>query len=56
MTVARALGVPDQPGQTAIDILLRFMSDRQMLMVFDNCEHLLDASASARRPVGRLPT
>ena len=29
-----------------MDTLLRFVRDRQMLMVLDNCEHLLDASAA----------
>jgi predicted ATPase len=28
-----------------MDTLLRFVRDRQMLVVLDNCEHLLDASA-----------
>ena len=46
VTTLRALGVPDQPGQTAIDTLLRFMTERQMLVVLDNCEHVLDASAA----------
>lgn len=45
VAVARALGLPDQPGRTRIDTAIRFMGDRQMLMVLDNCEHLLDASA-----------
>jgi predicted ATPase len=45
VTVARALGLPDQPGRTTMDTLLRFVRDRQMLVVLDNCEHLLDASA-----------
>ncbi len=45
VTVARALGLPDQPGRSTMDSLLRFVRDRQMLMVLDNCEHLLDASA-----------
>jgi hypothetical protein len=45
LTVARALGLPDQPGQPTMDILVRFIRDRQMLMLLDNCEHLLDASA-----------
>ena len=45
VTVARALGLPDQPGQPTMDVLLRFIRDRQMLMLLDNCEHLLDASA-----------
>ena len=45
VTVARALGLPDQPGQPTMDVLLRFIRDRRMLMLLDNCEHLLDASA-----------
>ena len=45
LTVARALGLPDQPGRSTMDNLLRFVRDRQMLVVLDNCEHLLDASA-----------
>ena len=44
--VARALGLPDQPGRSTIDTLTRFMAARQMLVVLDNCEHLLDASAA----------
>ena len=45
VTAARALGLPDQPGQRTVDILLRFIRGRHMLIVLDNCEHLLDASA-----------
>jgi predicted ATPase/class 3 adenylate cyclase/DNA-binding CsgD family transcriptional regulator len=45
VTVARTLGLPDQPGQPTMDVLLRFIRDRQMLILLDNCEHLLDASA-----------
>ena len=45
VTVARALGLPDQPGRSTMDSVLRFVRDRQMLVVLDNCEHLLDASA-----------
>jgi predicted ATPase/class 3 adenylate cyclase/DNA-binding CsgD family transcriptional regulator len=45
VTVARALGLPDQPGRSTMDTVLRFVRDRQMLVVLDNCEHLLDASA-----------
>ena len=45
VTVARALGLPDQPGRSTVDTLLRFVRDRRMLVVLDNCEHLLDASA-----------
>ena len=45
LTVARAFGLPDQPGRSTMDTLTRFIADRQMLVVLDNCEHLLDASA-----------
>src|SRR5246500_4775041 len=45
VTVASALGLPDQPGRSTMDTLLRFVRDRQLLVVLDNCEHLLDASA-----------
>jgi len=45
VVVARALGLPDQPGRSTMDTLLRFVRDRQLLVVLDNCEHLLDACA-----------
>ena len=45
-TVARALGLPDQPGRSTMDTLLRFIRDRRILVVLDNCEHLLDACAA----------
>ena len=41
----RALGLPDQPGRSATDTLARFLGDRPVLVVLDNCEHLLDACA-----------
>ncbi|MBV9321695.1 MAG: LuxR family transcriptional regulator [Mycobacterium sp.] len=46
IAVARALELPDQPGRSTMDTLVRFVADRQMLVVLDNCEHLLDASAA----------
>jgi predicted ATPase/class 3 adenylate cyclase/DNA-binding CsgD family transcriptional regulator len=46
ITMARALGLPDQPGRSTMDTLTRFAADRQMLVLLDNCEHLLDASAA----------
>ena len=45
VAVARALGLADQPGRSTMESLLRFVRDRRMLMVLDNCEHLLDACA-----------
>ncbi len=46
VAVIRALGLPDQPGRSTMDMLLRFIGDRRTLLVLDNCEHLLDASAA----------
>jgi predicted ATPase/class 3 adenylate cyclase/DNA-binding CsgD family transcriptional regulator len=46
VAVARALGLPDQPGRSTMDTLLRFINGRRMLLVPDNCEHLLDACAA----------
>jgi predicted ATPase/class 3 adenylate cyclase/DNA-binding CsgD family transcriptional regulator len=46
VAVARALGLPDQPGRSTIDTLVRFVGERRMLIVLDNCEHLLDATSS----------
>jgi len=43
VAAARALGLPDQPGRSTTDTLLRFVRDGQRLVVLDNCEHLLDA-------------
>ena len=46
VTAALALGLPDQPGRSTVDMLVRHLRDRHMLLVLDNCEHLLDASAA----------
>jgi predicted ATPase/class 3 adenylate cyclase len=46
VTTARLLGLPDQPGRSATEAVLRFIADQQMLLVLDNCEHLLDATAA----------
>ncbi|MEB4211154.1 helix-turn-helix transcriptional regulator [Mycobacterium sp. 94-17] len=43
VTVARTLGLPDQPGRSTMDILQRFIGDNSMVLLLDNCEHLLDA-------------
>jgi predicted ATPase/class 3 adenylate cyclase/DNA-binding CsgD family transcriptional regulator len=45
VAIARALGLPDQPGRSTVDTLRRFVGERHMLLVLDNCEHLLAATA-----------
>jgi class 3 adenylate cyclase/DNA-binding CsgD family transcriptional regulator len=46
VTTARLPGLPDQPGRSATEAVQRLIADRQMLLVLDNCEHLLDATAA----------
>ncbi len=44
-TVATVLNVVEQPGKPLTDRLLDSLCDKQLLLVFDNCEHLLGACA-----------
>jgi predicted ATPase/DNA-binding CsgD family transcriptional regulator len=43
VTVARTLGLSDQPGRSTMELLVRFFGDKTILLLLDNCEHLLDA-------------
>ncbi len=44
--VATVLGVRDLPGQGLTHILSKFLARREMLLIVDNCEHVISASAS----------
>lgn len=44
--VATVLGVREQPGQAVADALGDGLGTRRMLLVLDNCEHLVDACAA----------
>ena len=43
--VAAALGVREQPGIPAAQVLARVLARRQLLLVLDNCEHVIGAAA-----------
>ncbi len=43
--VAKVLNVVEQPAVPLMDTLLESLRDRQMLLMLDNCEHLLEACA-----------
>ncbi|MDQ4490085.1 LuxR C-terminal-related transcriptional regulator [Sinomonas sp. ASV486] len=43
--VAAALRLPDQSNRSALDRLADYLRERELLIVVDNCEHLLDAVA-----------
>nr|MDQ3642181.1 serine/threonine-protein kinase [Actinomycetota bacterium] len=43
--VAKVLGVREAPGRTLLEAVADRLRDRQLLLVLDNCEHVLDAAA-----------
>jgi len=43
--VAAALGVREQPGMPAAVAVARVLARRQLLLVLDNCEHVIGAAA-----------
>jgi len=43
--VAGALEVSERPGQPLTDTLVEALSDKVLLLVMDNCEHLVEAAA-----------
>src|SRR5215467_9859949 len=45
VTVADVLGVRQEPGRPAVDTVAEAVGGRSLLVVLDNCEHVLDACA-----------
>jgi predicted ATPase len=43
--VAAVLGIAQQPGKTVTESVASALEGRSRLLVFDNCEHVLDAAA-----------
>ncbi|WP_043726624.1 LuxR C-terminal-related transcriptional regulator [Kutzneria sp. 744] len=51
-TLAEVLGIRDQHGQRSVmAVLTDYLADKQLLLVLDSCEHLLDSCAAL---TGRL--
>jgi predicted ATPase/class 3 adenylate cyclase len=42
---ASVLGVKEEAGRPVTEALVKFVKDRAVLLILDNCEHLLDACA-----------
>jgi predicted ATPase/DNA-binding SARP family transcriptional activator len=43
--VGQALGLKEQPGRTFVELLAESLAARRLLLVLDNCEHLVEAVA-----------
>jgi predicted ATPase/DNA-binding CsgD family transcriptional regulator len=46
MALTRALEIADLPGRSSLERVVRWLGDGRMLLVIDNCEHLIDVCAS----------
>src|SRR5439155_13207596 len=46
VAVASAVGIREEPGQPLLSTLLAALRPRHLLLLLDNCEHLLDACAA----------
>jgi predicted ATPase/DNA-binding NarL/FixJ family response regulator len=45
-TAATALGLPENPRRPLVQTLVDFLKPRAMMLLLDNCEHLIDACAA----------
>ena len=44
-TILSTIGVQEQQGKTPLEVLKEYLREKQTLIVLDNCEHLIEASA-----------
>jgi predicted ATPase/DNA-binding winged helix-turn-helix (wHTH) protein len=51
--VAAVLGVKEDAGRPVTDALEKFVKDRELLLILDNCEHLVDAAAGLAKALLR---
>jgi non-specific serine/threonine protein kinase len=54
--VAKALRIPEVPGRSVLDGILEALREKKVLLVLDNCEHLIeDCAALAELLLGECP-
>ena len=51
--IAQALGLREQPGESALETLVEYLRDKQLLLVLDNFEQVLAAAPALVEPAGR---
>lgn len=44
-TIAEALGLREDPNQPLLNVLTDYLSKKKLLLILDNCEHLVDAAS-----------
>ncbi|MBW3634202.1 MAG: tetratricopeptide repeat protein, partial [Chloroflexi bacterium] len=55
-TIAEALGVREVPGEPIEETLFTYLRPKQLLLVLDNFEHVVDASPLVAELLGQCPT
>jgi predicted ATPase/DNA-binding SARP family transcriptional activator len=55
LAIARALGVDEHGSEPILDRLERFLAGRELLLLLDNFEQVLDAAPVVARLLGRAP-
>jgi len=51
--VASAMNLPEMPANPILEILNNFLKTKRLLLILDNCEHLLDACAGLANSILR---
>jgi predicted ATPase/class 3 adenylate cyclase len=51
---AKALGLREEPGAPLVETLGNHLKSRKLLLILDNCEHLIDASANLANALLRV--
>lgn len=51
--IAAALGVREQPERPVLETLLHYLKRKRLLLILDNCEHLIDEVARIADPILR---
>lgn len=55
-TVAATLGVPERNDRPALETLVEHLAQKRLLLILDNCEHVIEAAAAATTAIaGRCP-
>jgi predicted ATPase len=44
-TIISVIGIREQPGRAPLDVLIEYLRGKKTLILLDNCEHLIEASA-----------
>ena len=55
LAIAQALGLQESGHQRALQVLTTVLRDRHLLLVLDNCEHLLGAAGQVLEVLGSCP-